>query len=487
MLKNLPRLGWMLVTVLGVGSAVACTETTTTTPTPTPPGDGGTADPAEVTPDEIVAGGTCAAATGEGTKHEGIVTKDEVWTAEGSPHRVTFTLDIRAKVTIEPCARIIVAPNGGITVGSSTDAGSLVAKGTASIAGGTRDVRPIVFEAEDPAAGWPKLQIEPKGTSDLSIVALVNGGSGENDQIGALVVKGVAGGTNDGDITRSTTIDRVVIEKSKHYGLNLEAWGALSAGSAGLWIRGGGSTKFPSAVRLEAGVAATLPEALVATGNVRDEILVQSSKSFMRSDTFVARGLPYRAKGAIYVNPGKDGAPAKLTVEPGVTIGFEDEAGSGLYVGTSDTRQGILEAVGTPDKPIVFTSSKPTKAAGDWVGLYFKNIPATGNRVENARVEYAGADNQTNSFGCGPKDNASAVFIGGRGAEGAGPSSPFITKTTFENIGGTTVIVSGWISDDGPNFKGDNVFAPSTPACKVSRPRRSGAGDVCDGGRDVCF
>jgi hypothetical protein len=485
MLKNLPRLGWLLVTVLGAGSAAACTETTTSTPAPTPTGDGGTTGSADLTPDEIVAGGSCAAQAGEGTKHEGIITKDEVWTAEGSPHRVTFTLDIRAKVTVEPCARILVSPNAGITVGSNTDAGSLVAKGTASIAGATRDVRPIVFEAEDPAEGWPKLQIDPKGTADLSIVALVNGGAESSDQQGALVVSGVAGGTNDGDVTRSVTVDRVVVEKSKQWGVNLDAWGGFTAASDKLWIRSGGSDKLPSAIRIEAGVASTLPKTLTITGNKANEILIKSSKAFMRDDTFGDFSVPYHVLGPLYVRPSKDAAPVTLTIQPGVTVGFEDAAGSGMFIGDTEARQGVLKAVGTADAPITFTSGKTVPAAGDWMSLYFGY--ATSSRVENAVVQYAGGESGTNSFGCGPKDNDGAVFIGGTGSDEKGPASAFITNTRFENIAGTTVIVSGWTDDAGPNFAPTNTFGSGTPSCKVSRPKRSGAGDTCDGGRDVCW
>jgi hypothetical protein len=489
MTTNLPRLGGLLVTVLGLASVAACTGTSSSTPTATPTGDGGTeaVNPADPTPDEIVAGGNCPAVSGEGTEHSGIISADEVWTAAGSPHRVTFTLYIRAKVTIEPCARVIVSPSGGITVGSNTDVGSLVAKGTSTVSGGGRDVRPIVFDAEDAAAGWPKLEIDAKGTADLSLVALVNGGAGTNNQIGALVVLGVAGGTSDGPLTRSVAVDRVVVEKSRSYGVNLDGWGTFTEGSDKLWVRKGGGEKYPSAVLIEPGIAATLPKNLVATDNLANEIRVSTSKAFMRDDTFRAFGVPYHVMGLLYVNPSTDGAPVTLTVDPGVTVGFEYAAGSGIRMGSSDKRQGILQAVGTPSAPIVFTSAKATKAPGDWMSLYFKATPSTGNRIDHAVVEYAGGDSGTNSFGCGPKSNDGAVFIGGTGADATGPGSAFITNTRFENIAGSTVIVSGWTDDAGPNFAPTNTFGGGTPACKVSRPRRSGAGDTCDGGRDVCW
>lgn len=467
-----------------LGLLAACDDATSSSAKP----DAGTpsgGDPTDPTPDELASGGSCPAATGAATEHSGTVSADETWAA--GAHVVTSSLDIRAKVTIEPCAHVVVKSGASIVVGSTSDAGSLVAHGTSDVSGGTRDIRPVVFDAEDASSGWGQLVVNAKGTADLSVAAILNAGAGANGERGALLVYGVAGGTNDGDVTKSVTVDRVLVDKSKSYGVNLYAWGAFADGSQKLWIRGGGSADYPSAVKLEAGVASTLPEKLVASGNVKDEILVQSSKTFLRADTFVERGVPYRVKGLLYVQGSKDGAPTKLTIEPGVTIGFDTASGSGMKIGSSDTNMGILEAVGTADKPIVFTSGKDTKAPGDWANLSFHRTPTTGSKIDHARFEYAGGASQTSSFGCGPKTNDAAVIIEGSGADEKGPDTAWITNTTFENIAGTTVIVSGWVSDNGPDFSATNTFGGGVPACHVSKPRRSGAGDVCDGGRDVCW
>ncbi len=122
---------------------------------------------------------------------------------------------------------------------------------------------------------------------------------------------------------------------------------------------------------------------IVATGNVKDEILMLTSKTFTRDDTIVNRSLPYRQKGALYLNGSKDGAPVKLTVEPGVSLGFEENAGSAMTIGSGDTRQGILEAVGTADAPIALTSAKATKAAGDWTDASGPNF--TGDAHASAK------------------------------------------------------------------------------------------------------
>ncbi len=456
------------------------------TPETAPPVDaGGVGTPADPTPDELAKRGSCPAPTGPGTSHQGTISADETWTAATSPHRLTADVQVRAKLTIEPCAVVLLGGGFGIDVGSNTSKGSLVAHGTSQLVNGALDVRPVTFDAVDPVAKWSQISVEPMGTADLAVVAIQNGGLVTVGERGALLVRGVAGGTNDGDPLRSTTLNGVLIEKSATYGMNLEAWGTLTAASRKVWIRGSGATDYPYPLRLEPGIAGTLPTDIVLTGNMKDEILLFTNKTFLRDDTFANHGVPYHARGAIYLAANTDNVTAKLTIAPGVTVAFEENVGSGIYVGSSNVRPGILEAVGTAAAPIVFTSAKAQKAPGDWLSLYFKSIPATGSHLSYVRVEYAGAVGGTTGFGCGPSDNNGAVFIRGVGDQGA--PSVFIDNTTFDNIGGSTVIVSGWIDDAGPNFSPTNTFGATTPACKVSRPRRTGAGDVCDGGRTTCW
>lgn len=443
--------------------------------------------PSDPSPDQLAQRGGCGAVTGAGTDHTGTITAPETWTAASSPHRIPVDLTIKATVTIEPCAVVLLAGDVRVFVGTTTDAGRLVAAGTSELVAGVLDVRPVTFDAIDPAAPWSQLSVEPLGTLDLAVTALQHGGHPTTGEPGALLVRGVAGGTNSGDVTRSAKLDRVLIEHAASYGLDLEGWGGLAAGSRKLWIRTSGVGAYGSAIRIEPGVAATLPSDLVVTGNTRDEILVRTSKAFMRDDTFADHGVPYRIASALYVNPSADGAPVTLTLEPGVTFAFEAAAGNGILVGSAATRQGVLHAVGTAAAPIVLTSAAAAKAAGDWSNVTFRATPSTGSRISYARIEAAGAESSTSSFGCGPSDNDSAVIIQGTGTGQGAPATAFIDHTTFDQIAGTTVIVSGWIDDAGPDFSPTNTFGGATPSCKVSRPRRTGAGDVCDGGRTTCW
>lgn len=69
-----------------------------------------------------------------------------------------------------------------------------------------------------------------------------------------------------------------------------------------------------------------------------------------------------------------------LTVEPGAVVRF---SATHLMI------RGSLNAVGTEQQPILFTSANPTPSAGDWSRLWFPQ-GHTASLMENIVVEYAG-------------------------------------------------------------------------------------------------
>jgi hypothetical protein len=428
-----------------------------------------------------------SARTGTGTDHAATVSADETWTAAGSPHRVASSITLEATVTIEPCAVVLLGANAGISAGNSPKPGKIVAHGAVDTAAdGTVSARPITFDALDATMPWGQIAVDTTGTIDFAVVAIAHGGDVVSGQPGALRVIGVAGGSNDGVVTVSTKLDRVLIEASAGIGLNLDAWGALTADSDNLWVRNGGSDKLPYAIKIEPGVAGSLPAHVTATGNKKNEILMQTSKTFTRDDTLKNVGIPYHQVGPLYLNPSADGPFTTLTIEAGVTLAFETSSGSGMRVGSTATRQGKLVAVGTAASPILFTSGNAQKAAGDWQSLSFAHYPS-GNQISYAKIEFAGGASGTNGFGCGGgTNNDDAVFIEGQGMNDVGPDSVFIDHTTFENIAGHEVITSGW-TGDGPNFSTGNTFGAGTPACHVSQPHKAGGGDFCASRLNVCW
>jgi hypothetical protein len=115
--------------------------------------------------------------------------------------------------------------------------------------------------------------------------------------------------------------------------------------------------------------------------------------------------------GQYYVLPG-----VTLTIEPGVTVSFEyhnndiDKVGALITlpadeVNFADVRpSGRLVAEGTANNPIVFTSARATKRAGDWGGIVLagegiNNIEGGKGEVEGLpdAIQYGGSNNADDS------------------------------------------------------------------------------------------
>ncbi len=123
----------------------------------------------------------------------------------------------------------------------------------------------------------------------------------------------------------------------------------------------------------------------------------------INSDTTLREGNTYILKGLVYVMKG-----ATLTIQPGVTI---KAAYTGNDVATLIvTRGGKINAAGTVDKPIVFTSGAPTPKSGDWGGIVIcgtAGINTTFNGVAGL-LEVEGGIN--NSDGLGLAGSGDAAF-----------------------------------------------------------------------------
>lgn len=131
----------------------------------------------------------------------------------------------------------------------------------------------------------------------------------------------------------------------------------------------------------------------------------------IKADTTWKTGNTYVLTKHIFVESGT------LTLEPGVTV--KGQQGSSLVI----TRQARINAVGTAEKPIVFTSSEPvgSRAAGNWGGLVLLgkaqlNIPnVTEQSIEgfvvgsDARTLYGGTDDAHN---CGTLKYVRIEFAG---------------------------------------------------------------------------
>jgi hypothetical protein len=171
-----------------------------------------------------------------------------------------------------------------------------------------------------------------------------------------------------------------------------------------------------------------------------------------------------------------------LTIEPGVELRFDDYLMVGYFnLGISD-EPGKLIAIGTPSQPIVFTSSKATRAAGDWPGIWLFN--ASGSRLENVRIEYAGGYNSIVSANCRPSSSSdqAALFVGSS-------TCPYIPAATdFSGVAIASSASHGINSmwQTGGGFAPDLTAGFTFSALSGCRQTKNGTTSGC-GGSEGCL
>jgi len=120
---------------------------------------------------------------------------------------------------------------------------------------------------------------------------------------------------------------------------------------------------------------------------------------------------------------------------------------------------GVLNAVGTAAKPIIFTSGEVIPAAGDWVGIWLDTAP--GSRLDYVEINYAGAPTGIQSNNCrvnGTRDEG-ALFVGDFSDQYVPPSN-LITNSRITNSAAYG-IVAMWQTGtfNTPDLTATNTFA----------------------------
>jgi hypothetical protein len=126
---------------------------------------------------------------------------------------------------------------------------------------------------------------------------------------------------------------------------------------------------------------------LTATGNGADELLIPgcSIGGGRRWDMGDA-GIPARVTGGIEVTPND-----LLSLVAGTVLRF-DKAGSGWPIAVTVRDQAALYALGTADKPVIFTGT--TAETGWWAGI--EVIDRATVSLHHCQINYAGANNLNN-------------------------------------------------------------------------------------------
>lgn len=403
----------------------------------------------------------CARPTSGPTIHTGSV-NTETWTADKSPHIVSSDITINGTVTMEPCAELLLGNQVSIGVSAT---GRIIADGLPT--------KPIHIGPSVAGKNFSQIRTFGGGTLHLSYVTVDGGGDPQNTLPYITGTFDLQGADQTQPSQPTLFVDHVNVRDSKSNGIVLRDGAGFAAGSTDLTVSG--SLQFPVSIWSRA--VGGLPTGKY-TGNSTDEILLPGTASYegvAESTTMHDRGVPYRVGhptsfGILRVDVLPTiKTPTVLTIEPGVVLRFKKGGMMTVTsgVGTSPAL-GSLVALGTPDKPIIFTSAEPIPAAGDWLGIWYGLLPSITNRTNYARIEYAGGDSSSGSDACNVpplgKQNDAAIRIFGVPAQGQ-----FVTNTTI--ISSAAVgIDRGWRNDFKPSFLPTNTFI-SIGRCTETYPR----------------
>jgi hypothetical protein len=257
-------------------------------------------------------------------------------------------------------------------------------------------------------------------------------------------------------------VEHVALSGSASNGIVLLDGAGFSAGSTDLRIDG--SASYPISIWTRS--AGTIPAGSY-TGNTFDEILLPTNalaeQITMEDVTLHERGVPYHvgglnSSGELRVGT-MPGQPVRtLTIEPGTTLRFKRNGLLAVeHYGSSEPASGALYAVGTPEKPIVFTSAEPAPMPGDWLGISFGGTPSDGSRIAFATVQFAGGGSSSGSFACPYPKPIGVVVAAAIRIAGGKPSSQFVTDTTIADSL-THGIDRGWRDFDKLDFIASNTF-----------------------------
>jgi hypothetical protein len=411
---------------------------------------------------EDAATNPCAAATTGPTLHGGSV-NTETFTAAASPHILQYDTTVYGTLTIEPCAEVLIGPQHVVTISAT---GRVVAEGTAT--------SPIHIGASDTTKPFANIRTTGGGTLRLAYTTIDGGGDRLNTLASYAGTIDLQGKDNAKPTQEIISVDHLTLKGSLSNGIVLRDGAGFAADSTSLTISG--AAEYP--VNIWARASGTLPSGKY-TGNAYDEILLPAlglNESIQEDTTLHDRGVPYHvgydsSSGDLRVSAGNTGL-ATLTIEAGVVLRFKKGAILEIehFSGTNPAT-GALIAIGTAEKPIVFTSAEAAPAAGDWLGIDFGEIPNPNGRIDFARVEYAGGKSTSGSDACigaTNTNNDAAIRIFGP------PASQFITNTIILESAAHG-IDRGYRSDTKIDFLPTNTFT-NVALCKQSYPKDANGG-----------
>ena len=334
--------------------------------------------------------------------HQGTITKDEVWKKADGPHIIRGEVSVDSAqgvtVTIEPGTVVRFEEGASLWFGYN-ERGVLKAQGTAD--------QPIIFTsaAANPAKGdWNTIYLG-NGSASTGMTPCKISYAGKSDYA-ALTVSGKV---------NTPTLQNCVIEESAGHGIALQNDASFKV-FTGNTIKTSGENP----IHLGANEVGSIGAGNTFTGNFHQALLVDG-ETVDKSATWLDLGIPYRLTGETTVE--SVGGPV-LTIQPGSTLEFATDAS--LWVGHG--AKGALNAVGTLQKPITFSSVG--QDAGTWGGIhmYSGTIAGIDKNASTTVLEYVVISAAYNS------SNNSMLHLY--------RANPILKNVSFTNRFGTSAAIS---------------------------------------------
>lgn len=259
-------------------------------------------------------------------------------------------------LTIEPGTTIKFKAGASLSFGWSDN--------VTLIANGTED-KPIVFtsHASSPAPGsWDGLWFygNTLTNSSMSYCKVLYAGEGDHPAV---------------NLDEKITMNNCTIKYAKKNGI-YSAKGFVSF--TGNTIEDVGT----HAIEIESVGLTTLGANNAITCGSNYGIKVRGGYIEGPTATWSEQTVPYYIEGGIWVEQ-------TLNIQPGVILKFH----SGAWMDFGYYESTTLNAIGTTEKPIVFTSAASSPAPGAWAGLFFYSNTSSNSILKNCIIEYAGKDN----------------------------------------------------------------------------------------------
>ena len=352
------------------------------------------------------------------------LSEDATWPrlAHGVPYRLHGLLDVSATLTLEPGVTIEVAEDGGVR---AEDGGRIVADGTSTA--------PITFTGSEATRGhWRGVLLRRPGDGQASVfdhVVIEHGGRDVpgDDAYGS----NLSIGSPDSQVDNAlgTTVTNTTLRESAGFGLYVSSRSTFAQdGFADNTL----SSNADGAARVSARAARWLDEGTTYEGNDDDQVRVDATEFDDVVD--LDSVWPALGDGVRYSVAGTVTLEAVLTLAPGATLAFQQNAGVFAY----DVEAGLV-ADGTAVAPVLLTGEIET--GGSWNGIYLRQARMSGNVLDFVTIEYGGGAEISVS-------NAAGNLVVGQIPSNTAQMT--ITNSTFRDAGivGTGVGYGVWVGED---------------------------------------